>query len=222
VISGNGRSAVFVAGGVGSVRNNVIGLNAALDEPLGNGASGVYIAAPANDVVDNYIGFNSHFGVSIHRDAHHVSIRGNSFQANGQLAIDYGLDGFTDEVPDLFGGGTVRVPELTVAAYDAIANETVLEGRAVRRGETTFAHLYANDAPDSSGFGEGQYFLGTAIVDSGGRFRFVVPGRLPGPWVAATVTQYTILGLREPKTHDFGAGAGRTTSEFGRTVRVTE
>jgi hypothetical protein len=222
LISGNGRSGIFVEKGSGSICTNVIGLNASLTAGLGNGASGIYVASPASDIADNSIGFNAHFGVSIAREAHHVSIRANSFQANSQLAIDYGLDGVTSEVPDMFGGGMVRAPEITVAAYDPVTNKTVLEGRAVRRGETTFVHLYANDAPDPSGFGEGQYFLGTTTVDQQGHFRVEIHGRLPGPWVAGTVTQYTILGLRGPKTEDFGAGAGRTTSEFGRTVRVTE
>ena len=84
---------------------------------------------PGTDVFDNYIGFNQHFGISLDRGAGYRSIRGNSFQANWNLAIDYGLDGPTTDVPDFsVSDRPVRRPTIGLAYYDAAVNKTLIEG----------------------------------------------------------------------------------------------
>lgn len=222
VISGNRRSGVYVRNGFGSdVFGNKIGLTRTL-QPLGNGASGVYLAAGggATDVIDNYIGFNAHFGVALDRAALQSAVGPNSFQANRGLAIDFGLDGPTPAIEEGFAGGPLRVPVITNAFYDAAKNETIIEGTAAHFATTIRVHVFANDAPDESGYGEGQYFLGTATALTDGSWRFVHPGRTPGPWIAATTSRYFIHGLRTPQPDDVGGGAETMTSELGRTVKV--
>jgi len=233
VVSGNRRSGIYVANGGTMIVRNTIGLGTD-HRPLGNGASGVYVGAGGHgtDILDNQIGFNHDSGVSIDRDAYHVSAAPNSFHGNWQLAIDFGLDGVSTSMPFRAEGpaGTLHVPEITAARYDPVANETVIEGLAQveQTAATLFGgyqiHLYANDAPDASGHGEGQYTLGVTQTGRDGRFHFTYPGHLPGPWVAATVTNYSTWGFAttSPRTNAGGGGYSTTTSEFGRAVQVSD
>lgn len=209
VISGNTRSAVYIERGRGLIANNIIGLSRRHDAPLPNGASGVYVAADGDgtDVNDNYIGFNAHFGVAIDRGAEHVALHGNSFQANGGLAIDWGLDG-PDEV-----GGRVRTPSIRSVRY---ANGvTTIEVDAQPASSFPVVSFYASDgAPDPSGFGEGQYFLGTSRAP----FRLEVPQDLRGKWVAVTLTDVNTLQI--VRGNDNSNVLRTTTSEFSRAVEV--
>jgi hypothetical protein len=219
LISGNVRSGVWADAGVNSIRNNTIGLDRTLTGNLGNGASGVYIAAAAGgtDVDHNYIGFNHDFGIAIDALAANVAIHGNSIQANRQGGIDWGLDG---------PGGQVPFPAPVITSV-AVGSDgfTVIEGTTGEIGGTfnPVVAVYANDAPDPSGFGEGQYTLGTVEARQG-RFTFVTPLDLKGKWVAATSTRHVYNGwLRNPPVRaegDTGWGYYTTTSEFGRAVEV--
>ena len=207
VISGNRHSAVYIERGRGVVANNIIGLNRRHDAPLSNGASGVYVAQDGSgtDVNDNYIGFNHHFGVAIDRRADFVALHGNSFQANGGLAIDWGLDGPAT-------GGRVPAPVIRSATY---ANGvTTIEAEAGFGGSFPEVRFYASDAPDPSGYGEGQYFLGTTRAP----FRIVVPQDLRGKWISATLTEVNTLQIL--RTNDNSGVWRTTTSEMGLAVRV--
>ncbi len=229
IISGNTRSGLFIHSGEFRIEKNIIGLTRDLKSGLGNGASGIYLGPESNgtDVFDNYIGFNQHFGISLDRGAGYRSIRGNSFQANWNLAIDYGLDGPTADVPDFSTSDRpVRRPTIGLAFYDTAVNKTLIVGVTETNPDRhqVWVDLYANDEPDDSGYGEGQYFLGTTQADSDGHFRFVIDGRPPGPWIAATTTRVNIIGFgRAPEPEGIhGSGLVSTTSEFSRTVFVVE
>ena len=82
--------------------------------------------------------------------------------------------------------------------------------------------IYANDEPDPSGFGEGQYYLGEVKAGEDQRFTFTIAGRAPGRWIAATSTRQNIIGLaRTPKPDGIcGCGFTTQTSEFSRTVEI--
>ena len=253
VIGGNRRSGLWIDGRT-LIVGNIIGLNPDKTAPLGNGASGIYVSAfgAGTDINDNFIGFNHHAGVSVDRAAYAVALSGNSIQANEGLAIDYGLDGPTSPTtiftiyPRVVPGdpigpkGIVNRPEITSAVYDAAKNQTTIEGTVGFSSpgsyETDYAiNVYANDAPDPSGFGEGQYFLGIVSLGSGGSlrnqmpFKFVWPGRPPGPWIAATATAHwfyfppapVIIRATGLLLCDDCSGT-TTTTEFSRTVRIAE
>ncbi|HVE70955.1 MAG TPA: right-handed parallel beta-helix repeat-containing protein [Thermoanaerobaculia bacterium] len=207
VISGNRRTAVYIDHGRGLIANNVIGLNRPHDAPLPNGASGVYVSpnGSGTDVNNNYIGFNAHFGVAIDRRADHVALRGNSFQANGGLAIDWALDGPAT-------GGRTPAPVIRSATY---ANGvTTIEATAGFGGSFPVVSFYASDAPDPSGHGEGQYFLG----ESREPYRIVVPQDLRGKWISATLTEVNTLQIL--RTNDNSGVLRTNTSEMGLAVRV--
>jgi parallel beta-helix repeat protein len=207
VISGNRRSGVYLERGRGLIASNIIGLNATHDAPLPNGASGVYASANASgtDVNNNYIGFNAHFGVAIDRGAHFVALKGNSFQANGGLAIDWGLDGPAT-------GGRVPRPVIRSATYaDGVTTIVAEAGFGGSFPELTF---YASDAPDPSGYGEGQYVLGATRAP----FTVRVPQDLRGKWISATLTEINTLQIL--RTNDNSGVLRTTTSEMSLAVRV--
>lgn len=226
VISGNLRSGIFIDSANTAISRNMIGLNRVPNAGLGNGASGIYLGehSDGSDVSDNYIGFNAHFGVSLHPHARYNAFSGNSFQANHNQAIDFGLDGPTEAVPDASNNGTVVRPEITSARYDPLRDETIIEGssRTTNDRYEVWVNLYANDERDPSGYGEGQYYLGAVKAAQDMSFRFTRKGRPPGRWIAATTTRINIIGFaRTPEVQSIcGCGFTSTTSEFGRTVEV--
>lgn len=210
VISGNRHSGVWIQNGPARVANNVIGLNAKHDAPLGNGASGVAVMLEGrgSDVVDNYIGFNHHFGIGLHPAVENVAVAGNSFQANGGLAIDYGFDGASP-------AGAKGVPPIPVILQARYENGFTIIESAVPQDPFTWLVYYASDAPDPSGYGEGQYVLGRG----GPSFR--MEGDLRGKWITATATRGFYWALRDqPRTNSDYAGFASATSEFSRAVEV--
>ena len=220
VISSNRRSGVFIQRGpYTQVNANVIGLSPQHDAPLGNGASGIYVGEEGEftDIFANYIAFNGDFGVAIDRNAQAVAIHPNSIFANWQIGIDVGLDGPTPQ------SGT-PAPEILSATYDAASNTTSIvatfhDDVPTVTGPTL--HFYAADAPHRSGYGDGQYYLGTARpIERRGYVRFDAAGDWRGKWVCATMSHNSYYGFLTvgpaselPDTHT-------TTSEFSHTVEV--
>ncbi|HVE70956.1 MAG TPA: right-handed parallel beta-helix repeat-containing protein [Thermoanaerobaculia bacterium] len=209
VVSGNRHSGIFIQKGPAKITRNTIGLTAKRDGPLGNGASGVAIMenGSGTDVDDNYIGFNHHFGVGIQGGTKHIALHGNSFQANWGLAIDYGFDGASTVLPD-----AVDVPTILQARYEQGATiiEAVLPNHRYNIPTLTY---YASDAPDPSGYGEGQYVLGI-----GGR-TFRCACDLRGKWITATATVHFYYGALPATNGDYFA-TSTSTSEFSRAVQV--
>ena len=209
VISGNRRSGVWIGmARQASVDRNTIGLDIH-HQPLPNGASGVFAGPLVNDlsVQNNFIAFNHDFGIAIDRRAIGVNMMANSIFANWQLGIDVGLDGPT---PDR----DIPAPVILSAQYDAAQNKTivVLSAHEPVLGDPPDMALYANDAPHSSGYGDGQYFLGRQQFDAkSGGVTMSVDGDWRGKWVSATVTRNDFT---------FGGAGHATTSEFSRAVQV--
>lgn len=228
VIGGNERSGIFVQRGKANITRNVIGLTVERNGPLANGASGVAILSGGygTDVADNYIGFNHHFGVAIAGDSRNVALHGNSFQANGQLAIDFGMDGVSQSVPIYPNNGVfIGIPEIVNVRYED--GLTTIDIRASYLGNNGMGYVsvYANDAPDPSGYGEGQYFLGVDSQRDGraGLYTFVHRGDLRGKWVTATATYRDFWGFANslaPVTHEYWQAGIGTTSEFSRAMEV--
>jgi len=218
VISGNQYSGVFIGAGRVLVRNNIIGLNATVSAPLGNGASGIAVmgGGDGSDIGDNYIGFNRHSGVAIAADALNVRLYANSFQANFGLAIDRGLDGVSS-TPD------VPIPEIRSARYED--GFTIIEVVSAAHGNwLSQVFFYANDEPDPSGFGEGQYYLGEVTQDRSTTYTLRFRGDLRGKWVTATASKRNYFGWARPpqelREDENWQGFFSATSEFSRAVEV--
>ena len=232
VISGNTFSGIFGLSGRLNITNNRIGVKAHADEPLPNGASGVFIGAGGygsdvgpdvftafnNPTIGgNVIAFNGETGVAIATGVKNVAVRNNQIWSNRLLGIDIGLNGPTPSTTAGFGE-TLAAPVLTIARFDPASNKTIIEGDT--QPEARFAiNIYASDAADPSGFGEGQRSLGTATFNpSGTHFTFAADGNLTGQWITATNTSAHYIGFAKPEGLD--QGFLTQTSEFSRGVPV--
>jgi hypothetical protein len=230
VISGNTHSGIFGLSGRLGVSRSRIGVQAHSDAPLPNGNTGIYVgpgaggsdiganffqtSSGAPDNNGNVIAFNGQMGVAVASNADDVSIRNNRIWGNGGLAIDVGLDGPTP---------AFRVPQpvLTLAHYDPVAKQTVIEGDVAKPAVFSFdSHIdfFASDAPALSGAGEAQRPLGHASVPPG-HFRFTVDGDLTGQFVTATATRVHFVGFAV-----IGEGIDQgfltATSELSRPIEV--
>jgi hypothetical protein len=74
-------------------------------------------------------------------------------------------------------------------------------------------NIYASDAADPSGYGQGQRSLGTALGDVTGHFHFEAEGDLTGQWITATNTRTGPDGIADDVFLS-------QTSEFSRGVPV--
>ncbi|HEY2829529.1 MAG TPA: right-handed parallel beta-helix repeat-containing protein [Thermoanaerobaculia bacterium] len=221
VISANHHSGVWIGRANGdSISGNRIGLDIH-NEPLGNSAGGIYVSPSASDVDirGNYVAFNHYSGIAVDRSAIGTDIGPNSIFANWQLGIDVGLDGPT---PDR----DVAAPVVISAQYDPATNTTVLTIASNEPPNILLPtlNMYASDAPHPSGYGDGQYYLGSLRFNSqGGNVRFAALGDWRGKWVSATVTRNNFFGFLRINTVQPNAevpDTHSTTSEFSRTVKV--
>jgi hypothetical protein len=219
VISGNGQYGIvieaFSSYGVdlqandNLVEGNKIGTNAAGNAGVGNAAGGVAIFGDTGGAVANSIGgtaqgagnviaYNGGNGVTIgsytfDSGAVDDSILSNLIYANSSLGIDLGNDGVTPNNSGPDGPNLLQnYPDLGGAA--AFPSSFAVVGTLNAAPSTTYTiQLYGNPAADPSGYGQGQYFLGTFSVttNSSGTaaLQFGVPSVPAGvQFVSATAT----------------------------------
>jgi len=213
VISGNGRSGVFINGNYGiDVVDNRIGVDIG-GGAMPNVASGVFVGpeASAVNILRNRIAWNGDFGVAISRPAYDVIVRQNSIARNRISAIDVGLDGFSGYDYDDFNIHNTRIPppRFTSASYDAAADVTTITGTYFDARDHWGAweiSLFSNDLPEA----QGDTFLGTTTA-ANGVFTFTVHGDLRGRFITATGHRDLVLGW---------SGEYFFTSEFAEVIEV--
>ncbi len=216
VISGNTLSGVSLnfSGAAGNfVYGNLIGTQGDATTPLPNGLSGVTIAfnASSNRIggpspgQGNVIAGNTDDGITVESGVND-RLSGNSYFANGGLAIDLGPDGVQPaDVGDGDSGANLlqNYPYLAAVSSDG-ATTTSIAGSVSSTANATFTvELYASAGCDASGHGEGSTYLGstTILADASGAAAFLIS--LPvGVANGATVTGVAIT-------------AGGSSSEFG-------
>jgi hypothetical protein len=205
LVSGNRRSGIWIGRSLSkTLLWNTIGIDIH-HQPLANGASGIYVGPLVSglNILGNYSAFNHDFGVAIDRKATRVELFQNSIFANWQLGIDVGLDGPT---PDR----DIPAPVIVSAHYDPAQDKTivVLSANEPSNGFNPRIELFASDAPDPSGYGDGQYSLGSQDFNAtSGGVTIAAKGDWRGKWLSATLIR-----------NDFFGVVG--TSEFSRAVKV--
>jgi len=235
VISGNLHSGIFGLSGRLSVSSNRIGVKAHSDDPLSNGNAGVFIGSggygsdvgasyfdvqsPSPSNRGNVIAFNGQMGVAVASGVNDVAIRNNRIWGNALLGIDIGLDGPTQS------SGGISMPSITLAHYDPASGKTIIEGEVGSTSPNAFnvaVDLFANDAPDPTGLGEGQRPLGHVVMQGGlpSHFRFTAEGDLTGQFVSATLTRMRYIGFAKPVPEGIDQGFLTQTSEFSPTIEV--
>jgi hypothetical protein len=223
VLAGNGFDGVTLQTSSNVVQGNRIGV-ASDGSPLGNGRAGVLVAGSNNNLIGgtasgagNEIAFNAQEGVYVFglTSSPGNAILGNSIHDNQKLGINLATDlSQTGVTPNDTGDGDPganqlqNFPVLTSAV--TTPTSTTIQGTLNSTANTTFrVELFGNAAPDMSGFGQGQKFLGFVDVttDAGGNAAFTANvGAVPaGQFLSATAT--------DPQNN---------TSEFSAVVQVVD
>lgn len=220
IISGSGAYGLYIFSADSCVlQGNYIGTNGTGDGAIGNHTGGIYLAA--NDVTiggtsageGNIIAFNgafpTHPGIEVLGSSLRNAIFGNSIFANAGIGIDLGGDGVTPndscDVDTLVANNSQNYPVLT-SALPAIGN-TIVQGTLNSRPNSLFRiEFFASPTPDSTGYGEGKTFLGSATVTTGNNCQVSFVDTLPdvgplGNYITATATD-----------------ARGNTSEFSRSI----
>jgi hypothetical protein len=213
LISGNGRSGVFIASGhLITLEENTIGSGSA-GLPLPNDAAGVLIGPQASDVLlqRNTIANNTKFGVAVAQETARFELIDNSITRNGFIGIDRGLDGFSGYENDDFDVYHAKIPPPRIgsATFNPKANTTTVIGTYNDENDhwgTWDVTLFRNTVND----GQGEAVLGHTVAFSG-RFILTVPGDLRGQFITATGRRELFLGF---------SGNWFWTSEFSEAVEV--
>jgi Lectin C-type domain/Beta-propeller repeat len=187
VISGNNSNgiAIIFEGSTGtSILGNYIGTNASGTASLANQANGISVGSNANNIIiggtetgaGNLISGNNLSGVLItgltsQGNSQGNSILGNSIFGNGGLGIDLANGVFQGDgvTPNDLGDGDTGAnnlqnhPVLTYATSNA-SNTNILGTFNSKPNNTLRLEFFANSTLDTSGYGEGQTFLGTSDV----------------------------------------------------------
>jgi CSLREA domain-containing protein len=219
IISGNVLFGVQLIGNSSGnvIEGNYIGTNAS-GASLGNGVAlvepGVLVNATAdgNQIARNTIAFNGAQGVFIEAGTG-VHVSENRIHSNGELGgflgIDLGPSGVTGNDAGDADAGPNNLQNFPLVTLAYRNGGTVVEGTLNSAASTTFTlEFFANSACDASDHGEGETFLGSAMVttDGAGDASFtetLATAATAGDGVAATAT--------DPDGN---------TSEFSACVRV--
>jgi uncharacterized repeat protein (TIGR01451 family) len=204
IISGNGRSGIYVPSGRGiTIANNRIGVAAgSAFLPLGNGASGIYFGpgSSENSVTGNVIAFNRDAGIGLDSNVEDIEMSANANASNGGLPIDYGLDGVTPDKPVF--GDLPPLPILTAAHFDPATGQTIVEVHTGLPFVSTPNRMefFASESGEPR---QAAKFLGSLSPGGGNNvdLRFVYDSDLRGRFITATFTAPSryypeILGFR--------------------------
>jgi hypothetical protein len=225
VISGNGGDGVTLLGTHNArVWNNFIGTDATATTGLGNDGNGVLLGAGASDNTvggtfpggGNQIAFNGGTGVVVGLAGTDLAvrnaIRGNAIFSNAGLGIDLGNDGVTpnhDASEQMGPNHWQNYPVLTAAQAGTVTHVTgSLDGLP---NASYILDFYASAAADPTGYGQGQSYLGWAVVltDAHGHGPFDLS-------IAATTRAGDVLTAT---ANNFPTG---DTSEFSQAIPLTE
>lgn len=223
LVSGNFEFGVGIGNASGTVVfGNAIGLDASGAAPLPNLKYGILIGGGMNSTVGgilpgqaNRIAFNAGDGVAVASgsSATRNAISGNAIFRNGRLGIDLVApgdppNGVTPNAPGLRAGPNhlQNYPVLTSAT--AAGGQVIVTGTLNSTPSATFVlDFYRSVAPNASGFGEGEVYLGNGTISTGktGNASFSlslpVPGNVAGQWFTATASRRYPTG--EEETSEF-------------------
>jgi titin len=182
VISGNSGDGLAMSGtGIGSftIQGNFIGTTASGTGALGNGGFGVAFQDKlGNDLLGgtaagaaNTIAFNGKAGVQIGLGSGHRISR-NSIFRNGGLGIDLTacVNGACpgpnlNDIGDGDGGPNMNQNFPVITSSPTAAGSTTIKGSLNSQARTSYTvELYSSPTCNPSGYGEGQHFLGAAVV----------------------------------------------------------
>lgn len=208
VVSGNLQNGIITSYGM-SVLGNYIGVDASGYQPLGNGKFGIEVQGHQAQIgrpiagAGNVIAYNGDDGISVRYENDYNSIAGNSIYSNGGIGIDLHLiSSINDEGPtlndpgDSDNGANRGQNYPTISTVSFINNQMTITGTLNSDTNKTYRiEFFANSTCDSSGFGEGERYLGyqTTATDGSGNANFSVTlanKAFVGDYITATATYY--------------------------------
>jgi titin len=184
LISGNNNVGISVGDlwTVGTViQGNWIGLQADGASPLGNLWHGIEILDQASSTAIGGVAPGAgnrianvltalYAGVRIRDGCNSNAIRGNLIFGNAGLGIDLSTNGATpNRVGSTPGSVALANQQQNYPVLTSVAGRfrTVIQGTLSSVASRTFlVDFYANPTPDPSGYGEGQFWLGAASVNT--------------------------------------------------------
>ncbi|WP_284186858.1 cadherin domain-containing protein, partial [Zoogloea oryzae] len=223
IIAGNTWQGIGVYGATTDgtvIRGNWIGVAADGTTARGNEKQGILVIDATNTMIggssagEGNIIANAgagHQGVVISGASTGAVMIGNSIYANSSLGIDVGGDWITaNDTGDADTGANnlQNTPVLTSASTTGSA--ITITGTLNSVASTHFRiEFFANPTPDSSGYGEGQTYLGfvDVLTDASGNASFspTITAAVPtGQVVTATATRLT-SGMNFVETSEFAA-----------------
>ncbi len=209
LISGNGGYGITLASAGNlptnnRVQGNFIGTDVTGSNDLGNLQGGINVQSSGNliggqaAVLANTIAFNGGAGVQVgyygyQQNVNGNAILGNSIYQNIGLGIDIGYTGVSNYNYGSYSPNRgINFP--TLASAYPVSGGTAVEGTYSGIPDSFYRiEFFANQAPDPSGYGQGQTFLGSTSVltdDSGNAEIFTtLTNRVPaGEYLTATAT----------------------------------
>ncbi len=208
VISGHTIEGISTHSSNMLIIGNRIGVGADGVTPLGNGQNGLFLSGNDNVIggtgpgEGNIIAHNGtispfYSGVRLGNTGLGNTIRGNRIYTNSQLGIDLRWpDGVNLNDPGDADTGGNNLQNFPVIAFAQAYNNgtTRIQGTLNSHPNTQFTlDFYYNTSPDSTGHGEGEFYLGEAQVmtdaSSNAVFDVFLPVTLPpNQFVTATAT----------------------------------
>jgi CSLREA domain-containing protein len=208
IISGNLQSGIMIEGGSieTTIMGNYIGTNivgTALEE---NQSVGIDLVFATSTIIGgeetgegNLISGNLGDGVRVQQSSTNNLIVGNSIIGNGGLGINLAIEGeapscITSNDPGDIDSGANQLqnfPVLTRIGYYKNGTSVMVEGVLDSQPLGTYSiHFYGNDTCDTSGYGEGQVYLGMVNVstDSNHQANFVADLSLTKGYSCITAT----------------------------------
>lgn len=186
IIAGNSDRGIYISTSMGNkILGNRIGVND-VGTAIPNGGDGIWLYDATSTIVGgttsgegNIIAKNGGNGITLRLNSQDNTITGNAIYGNAGLGIDlnWNAPGVSpNDIGDVDSGtnGLQNYPVLTQVSF---TGDTVLSVQGTLNSMTSKTytiHLYGNDSCDSSGYGEGQVFLGegSATTASNGNVNF--------------------------------------------------
>ncbi|HEY2587375.1 MAG TPA: Ig-like domain repeat protein [Tepidisphaeraceae bacterium] len=231
VIAGNFGYGVYLAAGGTQVLGNLIGVGADGTTNLGNAQDGVYIvssgnivgtdvngAGAGNVIDDNGVGGHG-AGVTVYSGTGNT-IRGNSIFGNRKLGIDLGGSGVPLTSSQLNKPGPnnfLGYPVLS-ANTDGIHGQVTATITGAIGAQYT-VDFYTNSNQDSSGYGQGQTFVGSQVVTIGSDGTAMATLATSQP--AGTIWSATVTDDASGNTSEFAKDATEVHVMSSTTTVVT-
>ncbi|MFZ4289021.1 cadherin domain-containing protein [Variovorax sp. HJSM1_2] len=220
VVVRTAHSGIVISDATGTVvQGNRTGTNLAGTATWGMAESGIYITAgAANSLVQgNVVAYSqSEGGIVLSSSAGTGnSLLGNSIYGNTGLGIDLNVDGVTaNDTGDADSGpnNLQNFPVLTVARTNGAGNFEITGTINSTANSYIRIEIFANTANDSTGYGEGQTYLGfvNVLTDGSGNATFsttLTATVAAGAFISATATKSVA-----------GYGSFSDTSEFAKSL----